>query len=238
MTTLMQEFNKVAHNITPSPGFKGLKHQVGVLFSLNTTLIMQRLGYNKRKIRSLKKDEIILNIGCLNYDKNCINSDLFPTLGTFLKILTKKKQFNCDLFLNVSVYDESLSNFANGIVLSHVLEHIIPTKALVSLRNCFNYLKPGGSIRVCVPCLDNYIHGDIPPYSNLSNRTLAMNRVIYGSQHRFMYDAKILRVLLEEAGFTEVKEVAFREGLLNETDIEFRASESIYLTAIKPQSMI
>ena len=53
-----------------------------------------------------------------------------------------------------------------------------------------------------------------------------------------MYDAKILRVLLEEAGFTEVKEVAFREGLLNETDIEFRASESIYLTAIKPQSMI
>ena len=135
-------------------------------------------------------------------------------------------------------YDESLANFADGIVLSHVLEHIPPTKALVSLRNCFNYLKPDGIIRISVPCLDKYIHGDIPPYSNLSNRTLAMNRVIYDSTHQFMYDATILRFLLKEAGFTEVKEVAFREGLLNETDIEFRAPESIYLTAIKPQSMI
>ena len=167
------------------------------------------------------------------YDKDCINSDLFPKLGTFLKIISKKKHFNCDLFLNLTVYDKSLSNCAEGIILSHVLEHIVPTKALVSLNNCFNYLKPGGSIRVSVPCLNNYIYGDIPPYLNLSDHTLAMNRLIYGHQHRFMYDAKILKVLLEEAGFTKVKEVDFREGILNDYDIEFRAPESIYITAIK-----
>jgi hypothetical protein len=48
-----------------------------------------------------------------------------------------------------------------------------------------------------------------------------------------MYDSELLTVLLEEAGFSQVKEVAFGQGLLGETDPLERRSRSIYLTASK-----
>ena len=48
-----------------------------------------------------------------------------------------------------------------------------------------------------------------------------------------MYDAKLLNLLMEEAGFSELKEVTFREGLLGETDLAKYKAESIYMTGIK-----
>jgi hypothetical protein len=55
----------------------------------------------------------------------------------------------------------------------------------------------------------------------------------YGWGHKFMYDAKLLNLLMEEAGFSELKEVTFREGLLGETDLAKYKAESIYMTGIK-----
>ena len=48
-----------------------------------------------------------------------------------------------------------------------------------------------------------------------------------------MYDAELLTLLMEEAGFSEVKEVTFKKGILSETDLPHRQPESIYLTGVK-----
>ena len=235
--TLLQEFRNTASHITPSFGIRGLKNDFGIWFRLNMTILMQRIGYNKRKISALKEKEIILNIGCENFtENNYINTDLFPRLGVLKQIFLKKEKFNCDLFLNLPYYDRNLSNFADGIVLSHVLEHIPPTLAITSLRNCFDYLKSGGYIRICVPYLDAYNKAEVPPCQRIKNRNLAKNKLIYRWQHRFMYDAELLCVLMEKAGFREVKEVNFGEGLLAQTDNPSREPESLYMTGVKTVS--
>ena len=232
---LLREFRKTANQITPSSGIRGLKNNLGIWFRLNTTILMQRIGYNKRKISTLKEKEVILNIGCENStNNNYINTDLFPSLRVLKQVLLRKEDFNCDLFLNLPYYDQHLSNFAHGIVLSHVLEHISPTLAITSLRNCFNYLKQGGHIRISVPYLEAYDRANIPLCQGVKNRTLAKNKLIYLWQHRFMYDAELLGILMEKAGFREVKEVTFGEGILAQTDIPSHQLESIYLTGAKP----
>ncbi|RMF22615.1 MAG: hypothetical protein D6756_10285, partial [Cyanobacteria bacterium J083] len=43
---LLQEFQKTAHQITPSSGIRGLRNNFGIWFSLNMTILMQRIGYN------------------------------------------------------------------------------------------------------------------------------------------------------------------------------------------------
>jgi predicted SAM-dependent methyltransferase len=135
--------------------------------------------------------------------------------------------------LNLTYYDKNLLEYAHTIILSHVLEHIHPQLAIRALKNCFAYLKPGGYIRVSVPYLEAYNQANLPQCQDVCNRMLAKNRLIYGWGHQFMYDADLLGVLLEEAGFVEVKEETFGKGLLGETDSLEHRAESIYLTAIK-----
>ena len=231
---LLREFKKIALRVSPASGLMGLRQNIGMWISLKTTILLQRIGYNKRKISTLKKKEIILNIGCGSVVKdNLINADLFPPLGTFWHKITHKQKLEADIFLNLGSYDQNLANLADGIVLSHVLEHLPPRIVINALRNCFNYLKPGGNIRVSVPHLAAYEQEDIPQYQGVTNQTLAKNSLIYAWGHHFMYDGEIMTLLMEEAGFKEVKEVAFGEGILNETDVKSRQEESIYLTGLK-----
>ena len=117
-------------------------------------------------------------------------------------------------------------------MLSHVLEHIPPMLAITALKNCFAYLKQSGYIRISVPCLEAYEQPKLP-LCGFKNRTLAKNNLIYNHGHRFMYDVKLLTLIMQEAGLKEVKEVTFSKGLLSEADVLERQAETIYLTAIK-----
>ena len=124
-------------------------------------------------------------------------------------------------------------NIADGIFLSHVLEHIPPTLVITGLKNCLAYLKVGGCIRISVPTLALYDMPNLSPSKQTKNHALAKNLVFYGFGHKFMYNAELLTVLMEEAGFSKVKEVTYGEGLLGETDPPYREHESMYLTGIK-----
>lgn len=75
-----------------------------------------------------------------------------------------------------------------------------------------------------------------PRVQGIHNPMLAKNKLIYDYGHQFMYDAELLSLLMEEAGFSEVKEVTFTTGLLCETDAEWQQPESIYVTGIKTSS--
>lgn len=235
---LLREFKQICWDFEPKYVLRSIiSSNLSGWISLKLTTLMQEIGYNKRKIHDLAGRKIILNIGCLNItDNNYINGDLFPpveTLKQILNLISGKTKIEQDLFINITAYDKNLAEFADGIILSHVLEHIKPMLAITALKNCYAYLKPGGCIRLSVPCLAAYEQQKLPDCQNFENRMLAKNKLIYDYGHKFMYDAEILTLVMEEAGFNEIKEVTFKEGLLGETDLPHRQPESIYLTGIK-----
>lgn len=48
-----------------------------------------------------------------------------------------------------------------------------------------------------------------------------------------MYNNELLKLLIAEAGFSQIEEVNFEEGLLGMSDLPEHQSESIYLTGVK-----
>lgn len=230
----LAEFNALAQNLKIYFGLRGIRTDFSEWLSLNATVLMQKIGYNK-KIALFKENKIILNIGCAGDTNNSyINADLFPNFGNTFRILFKKYKIQSALFVNISFYDKNLLETADGIVLSHVLEHLPPMFAITALKNCFAYLKESGYIRVSVPCLEAYEQPKLPLGEKFGNRTLAKNNLIYNHNHKFMYDTELLSLIMQEAGFKEVKKVSFSEGLLGESDVLERQAETIYLTGIKP----
>ncbi|MBD2293315.1 methyltransferase domain-containing protein [Anabaena sphaerica FACHB-251] len=239
---LLQEFEKIARVIAP-PSLS-LREVQGIFkqwLSVNLTVLMQRRGYNKKKIAILNRENVVLNIGCLGDEQEeYINADLVRIYGQWgiesaFRFISGKSKVKYDLLLNLTVYDENLFEVADSIILSHVLEHIHPLSATTALKNCLSYLKPGGCIRVAVPYLEAYNNSKVPEGQEVNNRMLSKNRLIYGWGHRFMYDPELLALVMEESGFTQVKAASFQEGLLGETDVEQYRDESIYVTGVKPE---
>jgi predicted SAM-dependent methyltransferase len=238
---LLEEFQEVGENLAPPfSTLRRLKYSCGEWFCLNFTRLLQQLGYNKRRILAIRNNlddraKIILNIGCSDDTKrNYVNAELVSLFG-YRSIFRKKEWSNFDLFIELTFYDKYLLEFADGIVLSHVLEHIHPLLAIKALKNCFAYLKPGGCLRISVPDLRIYERKNVlhPEVSQIENQTLAKNLLIYAYKHQFMYDAELVIILMEEAGFKNIQEVSYGQSLLGETDVSKRQAESIYVTGIK-----
>ncbi|MEM1168645.1 MAG: methyltransferase domain-containing protein [Cyanobacteria bacterium P01_H01_bin.35] len=239
---ILEEFNKLTKFVKPPmTSLENIKSIFKLWLSFNFTRLMQRIGFNRKKIKTFsEKSQIILNIGCAGDEKEeYINADVFRVFGDwgFASIrrflLGNRDKTRYDLFLNLTELDQDLLGIADFIILSHVLEHIHPQYALVALKNCFDYLKIGGYIRLAVPFLDAYNTSNLPECQKLTYPILAKNRLIYGWGHCFMYDAVLLKFLLEEAGFSEVEQVNFGSGILGETDVAEYRQESIYLKGKK-----
>jgi len=85
-------------------------------------------------------------------------------------------------------------NSITVLFAEHVWEHLTPDDAIVSLKNCYEYLKPNGFIRIAVP--DGF-HPD-PNYINL----VKINGTGWGADdHKVLYDYKTLSHLLMQIGF-------------------------------------
>jgi predicted SAM-dependent methyltransferase len=238
---LLAEFQEVAATLAPPfSSVKALKYTFGEWLCLNFTILLQSLGYNKSRVAAIKKklsdrEKIILNIGSWDDTKeNYVNADLVSLFG-MRSIFKKEHWSSSEVVLELTFSDRNLFEFADGIVLSHVLEHIHPALAIKALQNCLAYLKPGAALRVSVPDLKKYEKQKVlsPEISQIQNHTLVKNLIIYGYKHQFMYDVELIALLMKEAGFQEVKESSFGEGLLGDTDVSIRRDESIYLTGIK-----
>ncbi|BAZ13285.1 family 2 glycosyl transferase [Calothrix sp. NIES-4071] len=232
---LLEEMQILEHNISIFDwGLRGFRTYASAVFTLPLTNFMQTIGYNKKKLVDLNKsDKVILNIGCRDDTNNdYINAELFPSLGEMWRILRGKRRIEYDLFLNICYEDKNLLEVADGIILSHVLEHIPLNLALVALKNCFKYLKKNGCIRICVPYLGRYQQPLNTSYEKAKNM-LAVNTIIYCYGHKVMYNVELLKLLMAEVGFSQIEEVNFQEGLLGMSDLPERQPESIYLTGIK-----
>ena len=101
------------------------------------------------------------------------------------------------------------------VYASHVLEHLDREVAERCLRQVLRVLRAGGVLRLAVPDLDGVVASYHPAdpdgfldglYEGHSHRRSR------ASQHRWHYNARSLRALLERVGFSDIEQRGFREG--------------------------
>jgi predicted SAM-dependent methyltransferase len=134
-----------------------------------------------------------------------------------------------------------------GIYSEHCLEHITFADCLFAVKQFFRVLKPGGAVRIVVP--DGELYIDLYnkartgekiefPYPSEEEVTpmMSVNRIFQEFTHVFIYDEATMRLVMQQAGFVDIKRVSFMKGrdpkLL--IDTEARAVESLYMEASKP----
>lgn len=150
----------------------------------------------------------------------------------------------CDLEIDLTEPFPFPDDSVAEIYSSHVLEHFLyPQPLLAVLAESRRVLQPGGRIRIAVPdaaiYLDAYAHPErfdreryILPITGLTYRTRIdyVNYMAYmAGTHRHLFDRENLPVVLEEAGFREVRLREFEP----EVDIEGRRYETIYAQGMK-----
>ena len=129
-----------------------------------------------------------------------------------------------------------------GVFAEHTLEHLCPADARGLLREMARVLRPGAWLRVVVPDLARYVayyRGDRVAQEfavRWPQRVDALRALTQAYGHRSVWDGGSACAALREAGFTEVREVGFREGsdprLL--VDWEERRWESLYVEGRRP----
>ena len=136
-------------------------------------------------------------------------------------------------------------NCIPAIFSSHFFEHITQMDANRLLRECFRVLKPGGTIRVVVPSLDEevarirqavrqYEAGDVSAIQAF----VTSNGVGYTNKydnHRWMYNFAEMREALRRAGFVQITEVRFRQGRIPEVE-KLDTRGGIFVEASKPEA--
>jgi predicted SAM-dependent methyltransferase len=143
-----------------------------------------------------------------------------------------------------------------GVFSEHCLEHFSLPHGLALMREVLRVLRPGGVVRMVVPdgglYLENYAHrksgGDtLFPFETKEHflgqfvPMLSVNRVFYQDResiagHRTIYDADLLSLVLNKAGFEKTERRSYSHGDLPELvlDTPSRECESLYMEARRP----
>jgi predicted SAM-dependent methyltransferase len=189
-----------------------------------------------------------LQLGCgVHLHPGWLNSDLEPPPGAIHLDVTRTFPFADRSFDRV--YSE------------HLIEHVSYRQGAHLLSECRRVLKPGGRLRVATPDLAflvelyradksdrqrNYIEWSTRSYipdAPVHADTFVINNFVRDWGHKFIYDEKILRSLLETVGLRGVARYALGEsddaelrGLENEGRMPagFLALETIVLEATRP----
>lgn len=109
---------------------------------------------------------------------------------------------------------------ADLLFSEHFIEHLTKEEGLQFLREVFRVLKPGGMIRMSTPSLDYlvkcYLDGRVDEWADLGwvvgSTADLMNGSMRNWGHKYMYNASALASVLGQAGFGEVRQVAWRES--------------------------
>ncbi|MDJ0902261.1 MAG: methyltransferase domain-containing protein [Xenococcus sp. MO_188.B8] len=187
-----------------------------------------------------KQEKNLLHLGCgPNHFSGWINADFF--LKPIIDVFSLKPDWMLDLRYPLKCDD----NVWDGVFSEHVIEHLYPHEVLNLLRELNRTMKPGSWLRITVPDLRKYIQY----YCDKSDQSLeqrfseewntgceAISSLTQNYGHFSAWDSQLLELFFAKAGFTNIKEVAFRQGtdkvLLMES--EGRRWETLYMEAQKP----
>ncbi len=146
--------------------------------------------------------------------------------------------------------------YADGTVdviySSHMIEHLDRLDARSFLAECRRVLKPGGILRVAVPDVSltvrdyvadgnadiflEQLQFDLDRPRGLGGR---LRHLLLGGGrgHRWMYDARSIRKLVESADFAQVEVLSAGDSRIPDPgrlDLAERPEESIYVEATRP----
>jgi len=149
--------------------------------------------------------------------------------GEYLRILSANDFVFCDLRRGIPLADGTV----DFLFASHILEHLEREQASALAREALRVAKAGAVFRVVVPDLDRFV-----AMYQAGERRKAVDGIFSAgalgalSRHRYMYDERGLRELLEEAGFTSIVRRRAGEGLTPDLDVlDTRVDESLYVEA-------
>ncbi len=212
----------------------------------------------KHKTYTFHKNKIKLNLGShLFVYKDWINIDMNPyfllkyfpgfIINNIYKIIDKniKEVFSKEEFTNILkkhtliLYNLNYSipfhdNSIDYIYASHFLEHFTKSKGLFILKEIYRILKPNGLVRISIPDLE-YI---IDLYNK--NKQLEALDLLYmdskniNSLHKYMYNFDLLKKILKDIGFKNVKKCDFQKGDMPDIEsLDNRPIESLFIEARK-----
>jgi SAM-dependent methyltransferase len=188
-----------------------------------------------------------LQLGCgLNLLPGWINTDSQPVATADYLDFTRPFPFAADAF--------------DAAFCEHTIEHIEKTEALKMIAEVFRVLKPGGRFRVVTPSLENFCRLALEPQSPVAQTYLAfhrrytgdaqatiadaINRIFYAHGHRHIYALNELALVLQQAGFMEIKAMpagTYGHSIFQDVDghgriigAEINAIEAMALEAAKP----
>jgi len=160
------------------------------------------------------------------------------TYSEFYKKIKSIAFIHHDLRFGIPFHNNSIPN----IYSSHFIEHLTRNESGKLISECFRVLRSGGVIRICVPSLEKEIAvmedaiakakaGEVMPiqkYVTAEHDGFSSNY----SYHRFMFNAQELAKLLNEAGFSDIKQREFKKGEIPDVE-HLDTRDGIYFEAKK-----
>ena len=224
----------------------------------NANTLLCRLKRGQRVVPIAHAGSVKINLGCgLAVSEGWINVDAsfnalvaslphfvhvlayrfsgasrYYALVEYCRLLEAHRFVHHDLAHNLPFPDAC----ADFVYSSHFLEHLFPKDARHLLGESFRILKPGGTVRICVPDLEVAVS----LYSTGRKREMLDNYFFvedldsYFARHKYMYDFEMLKAELEAAGFRDVTRCGYRAGRTPDLAVlDNRPDETLFVEALK-----
>jgi predicted SAM-dependent methyltransferase len=207
--------------------------------------VLTRGNLIKRYLDSTPRPKLQLGAG-RNYLEGWLNSDF----------RAKHPQF---ILINVTYRFPLVSASFDRVYSEHMIEHISLADGETMLAESFRVLKPGGRIRIETPNLETlcnlYVNRDVTDSQSFCKMVaekygdkkyppttcFAINNHMHNWGHIFVYDKEMLKMLLENAGFRDIKQYAWGEtddaefkGVSGRDEVAMTAWETLVMEATKP----
>lgn len=173
-----------------------------------------------------------LNLGCGdNYYTGFVNADFFNGFR-FWKKGKRKTDWQLDFRYPLKCSD----NVWEGVFTEHVLEHLYHDEVLSLLTELKRTMKPGATIRIIVPdlqqCCEDYCNNRLEPSET---GAIMMWGLSQNWAHKSLWDFNLMQEALVRVGFVKVRKCQFAEGELITLlkDSPHRKERSLYVEACK-----
>lgn len=139
-----------------------------------------------------------------------------------------------------------------AIYSSHMFEHVYLAEARALAKEAFRVMKPGGILRLALPDGELWARqliessGDKAAGEHYNERLGAYPEVrpkgrrfyafmMGGSAHKWQPTRGLVKSMLEDAGFTDFKELDYQQGELPQLDEIEARPESMFFEAVRPR---
>ncbi|MCH7499202.1 MAG: methyltransferase domain-containing protein [Nitrospinae bacterium] len=156
----------------------------------------------------------------------------YYTCEEYCRLLRENEFVHHDLSYGIPFIDDSV----DFVYSSHFLEHLHREEALYLLNESYRVLKPGGTVRICVPDLAYAIrlYSEGEKEKMLNSYFFVEPNGSHYARHKYMYDFQIMKQTLVEAGFENIVRCKYQQGLTPNLDkLDNRPEETLFVEAKK-----